>query len=166
MKEVFYAPVSDISFTSAKKMKKKLDKSIDEIAEDQNQRLETIKENDTVKQQQASTPKPKKLIPFPCEAELKDFYAKLNDCKTKPATLDLVHPYSESSVLKSRDLSKITDLYDNKYLDLEYHELIKECSQVTLNIFDVDIKLIEKDTRNQSKGNNFSAIELAGLVHL
>ena len=86
---------------------------------------------------------------------MKDFYAKLNDCKTKPAALSLVHPYSESLVIKSRDLPRTTDLYDNKYLDLEYHELIKECSQVTLNISDVDIKLIEKDTRNQSKGNNF-----------
>ena len=155
VKEVSYAPVTDINFTWAKKMKENLDKSIDEIAEDQNQRLETIKENDTVKQQQASTPNPKKLIPFPCEAELKDFYAKLNDCKTKPAALSLVHPYSEPFVLKSRDFPRITDLYDNKYLDLEYHELIKECSQVTLNISDVNIKLIEKDTRNQSKGNNF-----------
>ena len=90
----------------------------------------------------------------------------MNDCKTKPAALILVHLYSESLVLKSRDLPRITDLCDNKYLDLEYDELIKECSQVTLNVSDVDIKLIEKDTRNQSKGNNFSAIELAGLVHL
>ena len=70
VKEVSYAPVSDINFTSAKKIKENLDKSIDEIAEDQNQRLVTIKENDTVKQQQASTPKAKKLIPFPCGAEL------------------------------------------------------------------------------------------------
>ena len=60
-----------------------------------------------------------------------------------------------SNRVKSGDLPRITDLYDNKYLDFEYHELIKECSQVTLNISDVDIKLIEKDTRNQSKGNNF-----------
>ena len=58
------SPVSDINFTSAKKMKQNLDKSIDEIAEDQNQRLENIKENDTVKQQQASTPKPKETDPF------------------------------------------------------------------------------------------------------
>ena len=95
-----------------------MDKSIDEIAKDQNQRLETIKENNTVKQQQASTPKTKNLIASPCEAELKDFYAKLNDCKTKPAALSLLHPYSESFVFKSRDSPRITDLYDNKYLDL------------------------------------------------
>ena len=52
----------------------------------------------------------------------------LNDCKTKPEALSLVHPYSESFVLESRDLPRVTDFYDNKYLDLEYHELIKECS--------------------------------------
>ena len=59
--EVSYALVSDINFTSAKKMKGNLDKSIDKIAEDQNQTLETVKGNDTVKQRQASTPKTKKL---------------------------------------------------------------------------------------------------------
>ena len=107
VKEVSYAPVSEINLTSAKKMKENLDKSIDEIAEEQNQRLETIKENDTVKQQQASTPKPKKLIAFPCEVELKDFYAKLNDCKTKPAALGLVHPFSESLYLTLFDMGGI-----------------------------------------------------------
>ena len=70
---VSYSPFSDINFTSAKKTKQNLDKGIDEIAEDENQKLETIKQNDTVKKQQASRPKPKKLIPSSCEAELEDF---------------------------------------------------------------------------------------------
>ena len=52
-------------------MKGNLDKSIDKIAEDQNQILETVKGNDTVKQRQASTPNKETNPFFPCEAELK-----------------------------------------------------------------------------------------------
>ena len=61
----FCENLASLLFHSSAGERLQLDKSIDKIAEDQNQRLETIKENDTVKQQQASTPKPKKLIPFP-----------------------------------------------------------------------------------------------------
>ena len=153
VKEVSYAPVSDIDFTSAKKLKDNLDKTIEKIAEDHKQKFESVV--NITDEQIASTPKPSKQIPFPSDVEIKEFYARLSGCKTKPVALSLVQPYSEHFVLKSRDLPTITDLYDPKYLDFEYHDLIKACSQVTLEIADIDIKLIAKVTQSQSKGNSF-----------
>ena len=58
-------------------------------------------------------------------------------------------------MLKSRDIPTVSDLFDKKYLTFEYHELLKACTDISINISERDIKLIEKDTRKQSKGASF-----------
>ena len=97
----------------------------------------------------------KVAVPVPGEINLKNFYAELNSCKTKAVALSLIHPFFDSFVSKSRDISTISDLFDKKYLDLEYHDLLKACSNINIQITDEEIKIIEEDTRDQSQGSSF-----------
>ena len=86
---------------------------------------------------------------------MNDFYKPLNYCKIKPVALSLVNLYAKDFILKSRDIPTVSDLFDKKYLTFEYHELLKACTDISINISERDIKLIEKDTRKQSKGASF-----------
>ena len=69
--------------------------------------------------------------------------------------LEFSEPYSKSFVSRTRGINPISDLFDEKYLDLNYIELLKECNAVQLHLSDTDIRLIEKDTINQARGNSF-----------
>ena len=92
---------------------------------------------------------------MPGETDLNNFFAELNSCKTKPVTLSLIHPFSDSFVSKSRNIPTIPDLFDKKYLDFEYHDLLEACSNVNIQITAEEMKLIEEDTRSQSQGSSF-----------
>ena len=143
VKEISYAPIQDIDFTSAKKLKNKLDASIEGLGENP----------------VTSTPKapsrPGKEPSPPSLAEMNNFYKSLNSCKVKPVALSLVKPYAEDFISKSRDIPTISDLFNEKYLTLEYHDLLKACTDIKVEITEKEIKLIEKDTRKQSKGTSF-----------
>ena len=65
MKGVPYAPVADIDFRLAKKLKQKLDDSINNLAA--TKRITTTSEATT-----------KVAVPVPGEINLKNFYAELN----------------------------------------------------------------------------------------
>ena len=73
----------------------------------------------------------------------------------KPVCLSLEEPYAASFISQTRDISSILDLFDAKYLELDYITILKECHHVRLDITDEQIKLIEKSTVEQSKGNAF-----------
>ena len=76
-----------------------------------------------------------KKIPAPTEAEMNNFYEELGKCKdSKPIALSL---------------------FDKKYLDLTYPELLKVCNDVKVELSKEQIKAVERDTRSQSKGRNF-----------
>jgi len=91
----------------------------------------------------------------PDESDLSMFYTELNSCKTKPVTLSLIHPFSESFVSRSRNIPTIPDLFDKKYLDLEYHDLLEVCSNVNIEITAEERKTIEEDARSQSQSSSF-----------
>jgi len=91
----------------------------------------------------------------PDESDLSMFYTELNSCKTKPVTLSLIHPFSESFVSRSRNIPTIPDLFDKKYLDLEYHDLLEACSNGNIEITAEERKIIEEDTRSQSQSSSF-----------
>ena len=93
--------------------------------------------------------------PVPGDTELMNFYAELNSCKTKAAALSLIHPFSDAFVSKSRNVPTISDLFDKKYLDFEYHDLLKACEKISPKITDEEVRHIEEDTRSQSKGSSF-----------
>ena len=95
VKEVEYARVRDINFTSAKKKKSKsdLDATLDKIFD--------ISQGDNL----AEEPKlESKSEPAPSEEEMNYFYAELNNWKFKPVALSLVPPFTESFVLKRREI--------------------------------------------------------------
>ena len=133
--------VSDIDFRSAKKLKQNLDQTINDLTTSEG----VAKRGQVVKV----------LIPEPDETDLSNFYTELHSCKTKPVSLSLIHPFSETFVLKSRNIPTIPNLFDKKYLDLEYHNLLEACSNVSIQITAEERKLIEEDTRSQSQGSSF-----------
>ena len=84
-----------------------------------------------------------------------NFFAALNDCKIKPVSLSLVHPYSEAFVLKSRTIKAIPDLFDEQYSNTPYDELIKACYKVNISVTDQEIDIIVKDTISQANVSGF-----------
>ena len=75
--------------------------------------------------------------------------------KSKPIALSLVSPFADSYVLKSRTLPTINGLFDKKYLDLTYPELLSVCNKTEIEISKEQITQVETDTITQAKGNNF-----------
>ena len=157
MKEVNYSKIENINFTSAKKLKADLDKSV-----------ESLSVGSPMPRQSTPIPaKPKAStsIEKPPEDELSGFFASLSECKVKPVALSLVKPYSESFIIKSRNIPSVTDLLQEDYLMLSYRELLKECYSVDIVLSDEDIELIERDTIDQAKGEPFSFIVQDALEH-
>ena len=146
VKEVNYSRIADINFSSARKLKADLEKSLDPRKVMQSQRQ--------------SKPVPTKInhstpVEKPSPDELNGCLASLSECILKSVALSLVEPYSDSFVLQSRNIPTITDLLQEKFLDLTYPELLEECNTVNVELPDKDIKVIEKETVDQTKGGAF-----------
>ena len=138
--EVTYAPVKDINFKSAKRLKNELDDKIDKS-----------KAPDL-----CNTPEvPSTASCVPTDEEMGTFFAKLNETNVKPAILSLIAPYSDQFVLKSRRIPTLSDLYDPANLKLSYPELLKKCSEIDVSLSDDELEVIEQDTRDQAKGTAF-----------
>ena len=146
VKQVDYARVRNINFTSAKKMKSDLDASIDNVPNDS-----------FLVDYKPDLPVAKKLskeIPAPSKAEMDQFYAELSKSKNKPIALSIIPEYAESYVSKSCSVPTIKDLFENKYLDLTYPELPKVCQEIDIKITKEQITQVERDTITQAKGTN------------
>jgi len=74
---------------------------------------------------------------------------------TKAVVLSLIKPYPKQFVVKSRNVSVLSDLYDLNNLELNYPELLKKRVDVKVMLSDEDIKMVEQDTREQAKGARF-----------
>ena len=131
-KDIPFAEVQDIDFRSATKLKQKLDETVEKL-------------DDTascfVPGDSKTTEKQKKDIQAPTEAELNSFYEALNTCKNKPVALGLIYPYSESFVTKSRTVRAVPDLFDKKYLNTQYNELLEICAKVDIEITPEQVKI-------------------------
>ena len=86
---------------------------------------------------------------------MSNLYDALSKCKLKAAALCLVYPYANNFIAKSRNVAAVTDLHEERFINLKYHDLIKECTKVSIEISDEDAEMIEKDTRKQSKCDSF-----------
>ncbi|PFX22394.1 hypothetical protein AWC38_SpisGene13073 [Stylophora pistillata] len=142
VKEVPYAPIADIDFRSAKKLKRKFDETINNLT--------TTKRSTGSHSGELA----KVAASVPGETEPMNFYAEVNSCKTNAAALSLIYPFSGAFVSKSRNVPTISDLFDKKYLDFEYHDLLKACEKTSPKITDEELRLTEEDTRSQSKGSS------------
>ena len=141
VKEVPYAPVSDIDFRLAKKLKHNVDQTINSFTTKEG----ISKTGDTAKV----------LVPVPDESDLSMFYTEGHRLCLARIQLSLIHPFSESFVSRSRNIPTIPDLFDKKYLDLEYHDLLEVCSNVNIEITAEERKTIEEDARSQSQSSSF-----------
>ena len=81
--------------------------------------------------------------------------AVLNKCKTKAVALTLTDEYADSFAFKSQSIPTMSDLFEEKYLDLSYPELLHVCAETEIQISEEHIQTIERDTITQSKGKNF-----------
>ena len=150
VKQVDYARIKDINFSSARKLKTDLDKSIERV---------DSPVSEPSPPSHTSTPAcPEEGISAtqkPSADELNTFYRSLSECKIKLVCLSLIHPFNESFISSTRNIKAVTELFDPKYLDLPYPELVKECYKVDLNLSDEDIQSIEKETVDQASGSAF-----------
>ena len=143
--EVPYARVRDINFKSARKLKAELDTKIDSIGEKLAGVSDSfIKEGKNLVSNQ-----------IPTDREMRTFYERLNNCNIKPVALSLREPYSEQFVSQSRTIPTIPDLFNPENLQLAYHDLLKKCLEVTIQLSADEMAQIEKDTRTQAKGAGF-----------
>ena len=149
VKHLEYARVEDINFSSAKKLKSDLDKSIESV------NSSNIEPSAAAQIPEHTPAENKSAVKRPLEEKLQAFYKSLSECIIKPVGLSLIPPYSESFISKTRDIKSIPDLYEKKYLDLPYTELLKECYKVDLELTDEQINTIERDTIDQAKGGAF-----------
>eukprot|EP00795_Rhopilema_esculentum_P001003 gene1003-10782_t len=147
VKEISYSPVKDINFKSAKKLKKDLDQAVDSFKQDP--------EGSMNKKLICDGPTNRKDTPVSSEDDIKSLYEALSKCKVKPAALSLVHPYANSFISNSSGIATIAELFDEKYLSYQYHDLIQACSDIHVTISSEDAKQIELDTRSQAKGSGF-----------
>lgn len=116
VKDISFAEVRNINFKSAKKLKHDLDQKVENLA------------SSCPSTPLQFTAKADSTTSSPDTSELNDLYARLNLCKNKPVVLSIIHPYSQTFVPESCHIQAIPDLFDTKYLDMEYHELLKACS--------------------------------------
>ena len=113
VKEVPYARVRDIDFSSARKLKAVLDPKIDSIGE----RREVCV---------ASHGSNLRTIKVPTLSEMKNLCRQLNKSKVKPVALSLKEPYSDQFMLKSRQILTISGLFHPENMSLSYPDLIKK----------------------------------------
>ena len=64
--------------------------------------------------------------------------------------LSLIPPYSQSFESQSRNIKTITDLFDKKYLDMNYNMLLDVCTGVKIELTDDEIRIIEEAKRHQA----------------
>ena len=148
MNEVPYAPISEINFKSARKLKQDLDEAIDA-------NIPTGNNCKPVTQQDLKVPGV-----TPTDGEIGNLMEQLDKCKVKPVCLSLVHPYAHQFVLESRYYytigaigsigTTIPDLYSSDSM-----ELLRKFDEVDLNITPKQMEVIENETREQSKGKSF-----------
>ena len=90
VKQVDYARIKEINFSSAKKLKADLDKSIETVA---------FPVVDSSPPSHTSTPKRPEVKMSsslePSAEEMDAFYHSLSECKIKPVCLSLIHPFAD-----------------------------------------------------------------------
>lgn len=120
VKQVDYARVKDINFSSAKKLKTDLDKSIESLES-------SSSESSPAAQPGQPTPEKNSTLQKPSADEINEISQSLSECQIKPVCLTLIYPFCDSFILSTRNLKSVTDLFENKYLQLSYTDLLKEC---------------------------------------
>ena len=136
-KEIPYLPVKDLDFTSAKK----------------SYHITMCSPQGSCSQWSSQEKGSCVTVKKPESSELDNFFTKLSQCSTKPAILSIVTPYSDSYIPKTIQPTfpkPLQQLYDEKYLDCNYLELLAVCEQVEITVTKEMAIAVETETRTQS----------------
>ncbi|XP_041349329.1 uncharacterized protein LOC121368656 [Gigantopelta aegis] len=139
VKGVGYKPCREIDFTSAKTMKKKMDRMLDTCGSSVYTPCYMAK---------------KALIPEPTEQELSVLFKSLYDCRdSKPALLSLIPPYSDGYIPTPMEKNfpiLLTELRDESAVYLNYSELLKKCQDIDIQVTEEQARVVETATREQA----------------
>lgn len=140
LKKIDYQRIKDIDFTSAQGLKKIHDEtgacSPSTVTPSTTERGESMP-NRTSK---------------PTVAELDLFFTSLSIAGSKPAILSLIPKYADKyipKILSSEFPLPMIELHKPEYLKLSYHELLKVCETVSVNVTEANAKAVEKETKVQ-----------------
>lgn len=139
VKEIPYAAIEEIDFTSAKKKHSQL--------------LEDKKVPTALRNSDEVVQRPLTITSY--EEQL-NFFQKISLSDSKPAILSLISPYNTKYIPKGAALPQpLTHLYDANATELNYDELLSKCIDISLqiSITDEEIKAIEEGTREQASTN-------------
>ena len=139
-KDIPYAPVQDLDFSSAQ-AKKKIKEAI-------------CDENEVPNMKQGTSDVYVENCCHPTEVELKSFYDKLSRCKSKPAILSLIPEYQDRYVPKSSLPSFpicLQDLFNRSLVTADYPDLLRRSRSVALELSEEMVCNVEEATRKQSK---------------
>ncbi|XP_047135771.1 uncharacterized protein LOC124812781 [Hydra vulgaris] len=142
IKDIPYAECIDIDFTSPNTLKRKFDEEI--LNESTCSGFLNDKKSDALSSSYNCTP--------PTQNELDAFFNDLSLCKSKPAILSIISPYSvdyQPSSLKLQFPKMLGELYDSSALSLSYLDLCKQCETLSLSVSEVEQFNVEKATREQ-----------------
>ena len=141
-KEIPYAEISNIDFTSPNTLKKKFDETLEHASE--------------------TTPrthlKRETTVVHPTEEKIKSFYHALSQCRSKPVILSIVPPYDEK--FKPVSLTEkfpplLTELYDPRNLEMHYAELLNHCKNIELKVTPEQQINVEMETRTQHQSKKW-----------
>ncbi len=138
-KNIPYAPVKDIDFTSAKGKKRKID--------------------DALTDSTVSTSKKARMSPTvspPTDVALEHFYKTLSECGSKPAIISVTLPYANDFQPKTSLPNfplPLPQLHKEEYLQMDYPELLDTCCNTQILVTDEMAKSVERVTREQFRSN-------------
>lgn len=135
--QIPYSPIKSIDFTSAKAKKRKMDDAV----------------NATPIHSPIAGSKKSFTVLAPEENEFNSFVQKLSQCGTKPSVLSLIPPYADSYIPKSllpTYPKPLSELYQPKFLELDYSHLLLECESTDIQLTDEMAMNVERATKDQS----------------
>ena len=125
-------------------------------------KFSTVEEMDIIK---PKTLQCKQLVKKPNPTIKKDqqgsmsldtFYSKLAEINSQASILSILSDHMNKFIPQSCSKefpTSISSMYDSKYLDMPYHELLEECKKAfdSLTVTSEQSSLVEQHTRDQSK---------------
>ena len=148
MKNVPYAPISDINFSAPSAKRKKM------LLNAQPPKKSRVSRGGNV-------------IPSPSEEELKIFFDDLSQA-SKPVVLSIIPEYSDNYVQGYSEYSPpFSLLYDASCLNMQYDDLLIKCASVfcDLVITEKQANNVEVATREQTKSKMWFRYRTGRLQH-
>ena len=137
-KEIPYAPVSKLDFSSAKQKMHNM----------------TSTSQHAPSQPSQTNISSSSAVAKPEDKDLKSLFLQLSKCGSKPAILSLVPEYAHNYTPKSTMANypkPLQSLHEPKFLQLSYVDLLSACKEVDLQVTTEMVLGVESCTRNQSR---------------